>query len=107
MIESNKLYLSLIIEVVNEEMANRLINGEIIEFYGKHDCEYFEKGYKMLQYFNCFKFGYIARFCKNKPFYYKYGDIYTPDKYKSQPKRIYCASCKDSNYKLWITVYPR
>ena len=100
MIESNKLHLSLIIEVASEEIANRLINGGIIEFYKKHDCEYFEKGYKVLQCFNYFKFGHVTRSCKNKPFYYKYGGTYTPDKYKSQPKRIYCVNCKDSNHKL-------
>ena len=100
MIENNKLYLSFIIEVANEKIANRLINGEIIEFYKKYDCEYFEKGYKVLQCFNYFKFGYIARSCKNKPFYYKYDNTYIFDKYKAQPERIYYVNYKNSNYKL-------
>ena len=106
-IESNKSHSSLIIEVASEEIANRLIDGGIIESYKKHDCEYFEKGCRVLQYFNYFRFGHVARSCKNKPFYYKCGGTHTPDKYKSQPERIYCASCKDGNHKPWITVCPR
>ena len=98
-IESNKLHSSLIIEVASEEMANRLINGGIIEFYGEHDCEYFEKGCRVLQYFNCFRFGHVARSCKNKPFCYKCGGTHTPDKCEAQPERMCCASCKDGNYK--------
>ena len=105
--ESNKSHSSLIIEVASEEMANRLIDYGIIESYGEHDCEYFEKGCRVLQCFNCFKFGHVARSCKNKPFCHKCGGDHTPDTCITQPERMCCASCKEGNHKPWMMVCPR
>ena len=71
-IENNKVFLSLIIKVIFELIANRLLNHGIIELNSEYNCVYFEKKYKVLQCFKYYKHDYIIYACKNGLFYYKY-----------------------------------
>lgn len=106
-VESGKAFSSLIIEVASETMANRLMDYGIIESYREHDCELFEKGCRVLQCFNCFRFGHSARACKNKPFCHKCGKDHVAEQCKAQPERMHCPSCKEGKHKPWMRACPR
>ena len=71
-IENNKIFSSLIIKVIFELIVNRLLNYDIIELNNEYNYVYFEKKYKVLQCFKCYKYGYIIYACRNGLFYYKY-----------------------------------
>ena len=47
-IESNKAFSSLIVEVAFKLIANRLLNHDIIELNSEYNYVYFEKEYKVL-----------------------------------------------------------
>ena len=73
-IENNKAFSSLIVEVASESIANRLLNHGIIESNSEHNCVYFEKEYRVLQCFKYYKHGHITYAYKNGPFCYKCGE---------------------------------
>ena len=100
-IENNKAFSSLIIKVVFELIANRLLNYGIIELNSEHNCVYFEKKYKVLQCFKYYKHGYIIYACKNGLFCYKYEENYEAETCTSvKNKKRYLSYPITTDYKL-------
>ena len=63
-IREKKLYSTLRLEVATPTMANRLITeGLLVDYEIKH-CEKLSKGNKLMQCFNCYKYGHKSRYCK-------------------------------------------
>ena len=92
-IESNKAFSSLIVKVASESIANRLLNHGIIELNSEHNCVYFEKKCRVLQYFKCYKHGHITYACKNGLFYYKYEENHEAETCTSAKNRKRCLNC--------------
>ena len=91
-IENNKAFSSLIIKVVFELIANRLLNYDIIELNSEYNCVYFEKKYKVLQCFKYYKHGYIIYAYKNGLFYYKYEENHEVKTYANIKNEKRCLS---------------
>ena len=92
--------------MVFELIANRLLNHDIIELNSEYNYVYFEKKYKILQYFKYYKHGYITYACKNGLFYYKYEENHEAETYTSVKNKKRCLSYPIINdYKPWITTY--
>ena len=88
-------------EVVFELITNRLLNHDIIELNSEHNYVYFEKKYKVLQYFKYYKYGHIIYACKNGLFYYKYEENHEAETCTSVKNRKRCPSYPIINdYKL-------
>ena len=92
-IENNKAFSSLIIKVAFELIANRLLNYDIIELNSEHNYVYFEKKYRILQYFKYYKYGYITYAYKNGLFYYKCGENHEVKTYTNVKNKKRCLNC--------------
>ena len=92
-IESNKAFSSLIVEVASESIANRLLDHSIVESNSEHNCVYFEKGCRVLQCFKYYKHGHMTYACRNGPFCHKCGKNYEAETCTSAKNRKRCPSC--------------
>jgi hypothetical protein len=64
-INQRKKFFSLIIEIVNSKMTNRLIKEELLNEQTHLVCEYFEKKYRIKQCFKCQRYDHVNKTCKN------------------------------------------
>ena len=107
-IESNKAFSSLIVEVASESMANRLLDHGIIESNSEHNCVYFEKGCRVLQCFKCYKHGHMTYACRNGPFCHKCGKNHEAETCTSAKNGKRCPSCPTAtDHKPWMAACPK
>jgi hypothetical protein len=64
-INQRKKFFSLIIEIVNSKMTNRLIKEELLNEHTYLICEYFEKECRIKQCFKCQRYDHVNKTCKN------------------------------------------
>jgi hypothetical protein len=64
-INQRKKVFSLIIEIVNSKMTNRLIKEELLNEHTHLVCEYFEKECRIKQCFKCQRYDHVSKTCKN------------------------------------------
>jgi hypothetical protein len=64
-INQRKKFFSLIIEIVNSKMTNRLIKEELLNEHTHLICEYFEKECRIKQYFKCQRYDHVSKTCRN------------------------------------------
>ena len=103
---SGKAYSSLIVEVAEEAMANRLLEQGILEGYSECACEYFEKKCRTMQCFQCFGFGHIGRGCKKVPACHKCGQKHRVEDCRVNDDRAHCTNCKKDGHKPWHRTCP-
>ncbi len=60
-----KKFFSLIIEIVNSEMTNRLIKEKLLNEHTHLICEYFEKECRIKQCFKCQRYDHVSKTCRN------------------------------------------
>jgi hypothetical protein len=64
-INQRKKFFSLIIEIINSKMTNRLIKKELLNEHTYLVCEYFEKEYRIKQCFKYQRYDHVNKTCKN------------------------------------------
>jgi hypothetical protein len=64
-INQRKKFFSLIIEIVNSKMTNRLIKEKLLNEHTHLICEYFEKECRIKQCFKCQRYDHVSKTCKN------------------------------------------
>lgn len=104
--QSDKTHSSLIVEVTSEAMANHLLDHGFLESHQEHDCEYFERGCRVIQCFKCFRFGHMARSCKNSAFCHRCGKDHSDKVCEALEERKHCAMCKKEGHKPWMKICP-
>jgi hypothetical protein len=105
-IDSGKTHSSLIVEVADETMANRLLDHGLVEGHTECSCEYFDKRSRIIQCFNCFEFGHMARGCRKTPECHKCGQKHKAEDCRPQVERMHCANCKKEGHKPWMRSCP-
>ncbi len=68
-INQRKKFFSLIIEIVNSEMTNRLIKEKLLNEHTHLICEYFEKECRIKQCFKCQRYDHVSKTCRNSKKY--------------------------------------
>ncbi len=64
-INQRKMFFSLIIEIINSKMTNRLIKEELLNEHTHLVCEYFEKECRIKQCFKCQSYDHVSKTCRN------------------------------------------
>jgi len=64
-LRSGRIFGPLLIAVAEPEQANILIDSGLIWSYELHECEPFSPECIVTQCFKCYKYGHVARMCKN------------------------------------------
>jgi len=99
-VESEKIYLSLIVEIAIKTMMNRLLNVDMLNSYQECLCKLFEKNCRITQCYRCFEFDHIARFCKNEECCFKCTDKHHIEECAVSINRRRCVNCNNS-HELW------
>ena len=96
-VESEKTYSSLIVEIAIEAMMNRLMNESMLNLYQECSCKMFEKNCHITQCYRCFKFDYMIRFCKKKQRCVKYTDKHHIKKCMMFLNKKRCVNCNEDH----------
>ncbi len=96
-VESEKTYSSLIVEIAIEAMMNRLMNESMLNLYQECSCKLFEKNCHITQCYRCFKFDYMIRFCKKKQRCVKYTDKHHIKKCMMFLNKKRCVNCNEDH----------
>ncbi len=96
-VESEKTYSSLIVEIAIEAMMNRLMNESMLNLYQECSCKLFEKNCHITQCYRCFKFDYMIRFCKKKQRCVKYTDKHHIKKCMMSLNKRRCVNCNEDH----------
>ncbi len=99
-VESEKIYSSLIVEIAIKTMMNRLLNVDMLNSYQECSCKLFEKNCRITQCYRCFDFDHIARFCKNEECCFKCTDKHHIEECAVSINRRRCVNCNNS-HELW------
>ncbi len=94
-VESEKTYSSLIVEIAIEAMMNRLMNESMLNLYQECSCKLFEKNCHITQCYRCFKFDFMIRFCKKKQRCVKYTDKHHIKKCMMFLNKKRCVNCNE------------
>lgn len=101
-LELKKSYSSLIIETNSPVTANEFIKKGLIFNYEIKTCEYFCKESKILQCFNCQKYGHVGKVCRNPTQCGHCAGPHSSHDCKNQEKsQRKCASCGKSGHEAW------
>lgn len=100
-----KTYSSLIIEVATAAQANRILYEGIVIGYTECNAELFEKGCRMMQCFNCYGFGHVAKACRAAPSCHKCEGSHQHTEC-TRSAGDYCANCKTKGHKPWQQKCP-
>jgi hypothetical protein len=60
---------SLLLNIIESAQANRLINYKLIINYQIYNFEIFSKECNIIQYYNYYKYGYVAKYYRNTKIY--------------------------------------
>ncbi len=96
-VESEKTYSSLIVEIAIEAIMNRLMNESMLNLYQECSCKLFEKNCHITQCYRCFKFDYMIRFCKKKQRCVKYTDKHHIKKCMMFLNKKRCVNCNEDH----------
>ena len=96
-VESEKTYSSLIVEIAIEAMMNRLMNESMLNLYQECSCKLFEKNCHITQCYRCFKFDHMIRFCKKKQRCVKYTDKHHIKKCMMFLNKKRCVNCNEDH----------
>ncbi len=99
-VESEKIHSSLIVEITIEAMMNQLINISMLNSYQEYLCKLFEKNYCITQYYRCFKFDHMIKFCKKKQRCTKCTDKHHIKECIMSLNKRCCINC-NKDHELW------
>ncbi len=101
--KSKKIYSSFIIKITIEVMMNWLMNVSMLNLYQECACKLFEKNCHITQYFRCYEFNHIIKFCRKNQRCKKCADKHHIKKcVMSSNKRCY-VNCNE-NHELWRCI---
>ncbi len=99
-VKSEKIHSLLIIEIAIEAMMNQLINKNMLNLYQECLCKLFEKNCCITQYYRCFEFDYMIRFCKKKQRCAKCADKHHIKECMMSLNKRCCINCNE-DHELW------
>ncbi len=99
-VESEKIYSSLIVEIAIKTMMNQLLNIDMLNSYQECSCKLFKKNCCITQCYKCFNFNHMTKFCKNEEHCFKCADKHHIKKCVVSMNKRWCANCND-DHKLW------
>ena len=99
-VESEKIHLSLIVEIAIKAMMNQLINKSMLNLYQECSCKLFKKNCHITQCYRCFKFDHIIRFCKKKQRCAKCADKHHIKKCVMSSNKRCCINCNE-DHEFW------
>ncbi len=102
-VESEKIHLSLIVEIAIEAMMNQLMNESMLDSYQECSCKLFEKNCCITQCYRCFKFDHMIRFCKKKQRCAKCTDKHHIKECVMSLNRRCCVNCNE-DHELWRRI---
>ncbi len=102
-VESEKIHLSLIVEIAIKAMMNQLINKSMLNLYQECSCKLFEKNCHITQCYRCFKFDHIIRFCKKKQRCAKCADKHHIKKCVMSSNKRCCINCNE-DHEFWKCI---
>ncbi len=96
-IESEKIHLSLIIEIAIKAMTNWLMNESMLNSYQECSCKLFEKNCHITQCYRCFKFDHMIKFCKKKQCCVKCADKHHIEECVMSLNKRRCINCNEDH----------
>ncbi len=99
-VESEKIHLSLIVEIAIKAMINQLMNESMLNLYQECLCKLFEKNCHITQCYRCFEFDHMIRFCKKKQRCAKCTDKHHIKECMMSLNKRRCINCNE-DHELW------
>ena len=102
-IRERKIYSSLRLEIATAEMANSLVSEGMIEDYELKVCERSLKECRIIQCFNCWEYGHIAKACRHQTRcgHCAYAHETNFCDVQDEPAASRCAACGATGHKAW------
>ncbi len=101
--DSEKIHLSLIVEIAIKAMMNRLMNISMLNLYQECACKLFEKNCHITQCFRCHEFDHMIKICKKNQRCEKCADKHHIEKCVMSSNKRCCVNCNE-NHKLWRCI---
>ncbi len=98
--KSEKTHSSLIVEIATEVMINQLMNMSMLNSYQECACKLFEKNCCITQYFRCYEFDHMIKFCRKNQRCKKCADKHYIEKCMMSLNKRHCINC-NKNHELW------
>ncbi len=102
-VESEKTHSSLIVEIAIEAMTNQLMNENMLDSYQECSCKLFEKNCHITQFYRCFEFDHMIRFCKKKQRCAKCADKHHIEECVMSSNKRCCVNCNE-DHELWRRI---
>ncbi len=99
-VKSEKIHLSLIVEIAIKAMMNQLMNESMLNSYQECLCKLFKKNCCITQCYRYFKFNHMIRFCKKKQRCAKCADKHHIEECIMSSNRRCCINC-NKDHELW------
>ncbi len=102
-VESEKIHLSLIVEIAIKAMTNQLMNESMLNSYQECLCKLFEKNCCITQCYRCFKFDHMIKFCKKKQHCVKCTNKHHIKECMMSLNKRRCINC-NKDHELWRCI---